>query len=279
VSGDYTVQLDEVFHGPMDLLLHLVREQEVEIHEVSIHRVVDGYFDYLRRLEELDIEVAGDFLVLASSLMAIKSRSLLPREEVELDDALDPEDELIQRLLEYRRFKEAADDLDDRRLSRAARHSRGYRGEIAEHTPERTLELGELTVWDLLGAFSRLMRETLAGRPHRVRADAHPLRYYVSAIGHAVLAKRETSLRELLLGLDPEPSREVLVGAFCALLELVKLGVVRAYQEDLAGDIRIAASATADEDLEGVIGATTFMDEEDGALEGPLAGPPPDPLP
>ena len=98
----------------MDLLLHLVREQEVEIQDVEIARVIDGYFEYLQHLEELDIEVAGEFLVMAATLMSIKSRSLLPREEVELEDELDPQDELIQRLIEYRRFRGAADDLGER---------------------------------------------------------------------------------------------------------------------------------------------------------------------
>ena len=114
MSDDYTIRLAEVFHGPMDLLLHLVREQEVEIQEVELAKVIDGYFEYLSTLEELEIEVAGDFLVMAATLMAIKSRSLLPREEVELEDELNPEDELLQRLIEYRRFRAAADDLDDR---------------------------------------------------------------------------------------------------------------------------------------------------------------------
>ena len=86
MSGEYTVFLERVFEGPMDLLLHLVREQEVEIQDVEIARVIDGYSEYLQHLEELDIEVAGEFLVMAATLMSIKSRSLLPREEVELED-------------------------------------------------------------------------------------------------------------------------------------------------------------------------------------------------
>ena len=118
MSEDYTVQLDRIFEGPMDLLLHLVREQEVEIHEVEISTVVDGYLQYLDALGDLNIEVAGEFLVLAATLMSIKSRSLLPREEVEIEDELDPQDELIQRLLEYRRFKGAADDLEERFMRR-----------------------------------------------------------------------------------------------------------------------------------------------------------------
>ena len=84
LPSDFTVALERVFHGPLDLLLHLVREQEVEIHEVKITDVIDGYMQHLRALEELDLEVAGEFLVMAATLMAIKSRSLLPTEDVDL---------------------------------------------------------------------------------------------------------------------------------------------------------------------------------------------------
>ncbi len=96
---DFTIRLEKVFQGPMDLLLHLVRQQEVEIQEISISRVIEGYLAYLDALRELDIELAGEFLVMAATLMSIKSRSLLPREEVNLEDELDPRDELIQRLV------------------------------------------------------------------------------------------------------------------------------------------------------------------------------------
>ena len=87
---DYTVFLEKVFRGPMDLLLHLVRDQEVEIHEVEITRVIQGYTKYLDALIDLDIELAGEFTVMAATLMAIKSRSLLPREEINLEEELDP---------------------------------------------------------------------------------------------------------------------------------------------------------------------------------------------
>ena len=89
----FTVRLERVFHGPMDLLLHLVREQEVEIQDVEISSVVEEYMEYLEHLKDLDIEVAGEFLVMAATLLSIKSRSLLPREEVDLTDELDPRDD------------------------------------------------------------------------------------------------------------------------------------------------------------------------------------------
>jgi segregation and condensation protein A len=266
VSSIYTVRLQEVFQGPMDLLLHLVREQEVEIHEVEISRVIEGYLAYLRDLRELDIELAGDFLVMAATLMSIKSRSLLPRDEVDLEEDLDPRDELIQRLIEYRRFKEASDDLGERFEERAHAHPRGLRPELADERSEPTLDLGELTTWDLLSVFSRLMRETLADRPHRVRTDPRPLRFYVERLAHAIHASGVLSLAGIVAA-DDAPSRESMVGSFCALLELVRMGLVTVEQPDRDADISIRLRPEHEGDIEDVVAVTSFEDERPPADE------------
>lgn len=262
MSEDYTVQLDRIFEGPMDLLLHLVREQEVEIHEVEISTVVDGYLQYLDALGDLNIEVAGEFLVLAATLMSIKSRSLLPREEVEIEDELDPQDELIQRLLEYRRFKGAADDLEERFMRRTTERQRGYKGEARANEPEKTLDLGDLTAFDLLAVFSRLMRETLAHRPHRVRGDSRPLRWFVKSVGRAVQGVGEIRLEDLVQRCAGPSPRETLIGVFCALLELMKLGVVAAHGGSDANEVVLKrVEGVSDEDLEDLIGHTRLLDE------------------
>lgn len=270
---DFTVRLDEVFQGPLDLLLHLVKEQEVEIQEVKLADIAHSYMDHVRALTDLDIEVAGEFLVIAATLMAIKSRSLLPREEVELEDDLDPHDELIQRLIEYRRFKGASDDLEDRLQRRTLEHPRGYRGEVRDNEPEKTFELGEITAWDLLATFSRLMRETLTGRTHKIKSDPRPLRWYVQTIGMAVRGHAEgATLRHLVDALGDVPTREGLVGAFCALLELMKIGLVSAKQEKQSDDILLhwAAEASQEGDLDDLIKASRFMDEDDEELDESL---------
>jgi segregation and condensation protein A len=260
VSTPFTIRLERVFQGPLDLLLHLVREQEVEIHEIEINTVVQGYLDYLKALKDLDIELAGDFLVMAATLMSIKSRSLLPREEIDLEQELDPRDELIQRLIEYRRFKEASDQLGQRYALRELAYERGDAGAEAP-AEEPVLELGELTSWDLLAAFSRLMRETLGHRPHRIQRESRPLRYYVQELAARMRARGSLSLREVVLGLDEEPSRESLVGAFCALLELVKLGLVGVTQPERNGEIRIELKPEHAGDIEGLIQSSVFDDE------------------
>lgn len=270
MNEEYRICLERVFEGPMDLLLHLVREQEVEIQQVRLALVIDGYFRYLEQLKELDIEVAGEFLVMAATLMSIKSRSLLPREAVLVEDELDPEDELIQRLLEYRRFRGAADDLEDRFRRRSLEHLRGFRGEARDHAPERELDLGELSAWDLLATFSRLLRETLANRPHTIQGDARPLRWYVSTLAQAVRARGRLRLEEALCLDGEELTRNGMIGAFCALLELVKIGLVTAIQDAQDGPIELLLVQDAAEDWGGLIRASRFMDEETPDEEGSL---------
>ena len=278
VTADYTVRLDQVFQGPMDLLLHLVREQEVEIYEIEINSVVDGYLAYMNELTELDIEVAADFIVMAATLMAIKSRSLLPREEVDLEAELDPRDELIQRLIEYRHFKDAAGDLGDRLTETARRFPHGVHAPTAE---EPTLDVSELSQWDLLSAFSRLMRETMSHRAMEITADERPLRHYVERLVGWVKRNGEFSLRSWVKANAEaeETGRQMMIGTFCALLELMKLGVVSAYQGDPTGDITIAVRDEARDDIDDIVRLSGFDDETSEqdqaskALDAPQEGP------
>ena len=271
---DYTVRLDQLFQGPLDLLLHLVREQEVEIHEIEISSILEGYMQYLETLDQLDIEYAGDFLVMAATLMAIKSRSLLPHEELNLEEELDPRDELIQRLLEYRRFKAAADELEEGFHERGRQTERGFKKELHDGPQEREYDLGELTVWDMLATFSRLMRETLANRTHRVAGDPRPLRFYVDSVISRLRSAGSSTLRGLMTQLEDVPQKEALIGSFCALLELVKMQVVDLeIVEGDREDIRITIRAEHEADAEELIRSSTLDEElppeEKGETEEP----------
>lgn len=261
---EFTVALERVFQGPLDLLLHLVREQEVEIHEVKITDVIDGYMAHLKALEALDLEVAGEFLVMAATLMAIKSRSLLPTEDVDLDDGLDPEDELIQRLIEYRRFKGAAEDLSDRADARDDLAARGWQGEVKASAEEPTLELGELTPWDLLSSFSRLMREVTANETRTIARDIRPLRWYVETLVEKIRVARRFDLRQACESLGDGLTRGSLIGTFCALLELVRLEVVEVQQDEQADDVVLVFRD--DEGASERI-AQAHFDDEEGAAE------------
>ncbi len=273
VSADFTVRLDQVFQGPLDLLLHLVREQEVEIHEVEIGRVVEGFLAYLEGLEVLDIEVAGDFLVMAATLIAIKSRSLLPTEEVDLEDDLDPRDELIQRLIEYRRFKSAAGKLEEAALERSRMHGRGWSGELREHEEAPTLELGELSIWDVFSTYSRLLRETAADRPHRVKSDPRPLRFFVESTVRSIKSRPSVTLSELVAEVEGGEHRDSVVGSFCALLELARMGLVTFDQELRSDDIVITLRPEHRDDVDRVVAQAGFDDEDDDEdeSEGPQA--------
>jgi segregation and condensation protein A len=222
---DYKVSLDN-FSGPLDLLLHLVKEEEVEIHEIPITTICDRYLEYLKALEVLDVDVAADFLVMATTLMLIKSRSLLPSdaEEVDLEEELDPQDELIQQLLEYKRFKMAARDLSDRAL---------VRGRIVPfHPPERDVDreipLEEIDLWDLVRAFSALLRETGLdrGAPRHIH-DEKPLREYIDEVFSTLRLRRRLMFEELFEG---SRKIETVIGRFLALLELARRGRLRARQ-------------------------------------------------
>ena len=261
---DYTVRLEQLFQGPMDLLLHLVREQEVDIHEVEINPIIDGYLGYLNQLREFDIELAGDFVLMAATLMAIKSRSLLPREEVDLEEELDPRDELIQRLIEYRHFKEASRDLEERREARARIVPHAWKAPDVE---EPTLDVSDLSAWDLLSAWTRLLRETLAGKKLKIAADERPLRYYVEQLVHELKQKREISLTALIRRAveEGDATKQQLIGTFCALLELMKIGVARAWQPSLTSDITIVLRDDVGADVDDVVRNSGFDDE---AVEG-----------
>jgi len=261
VRPDYTIHLERVFQGPMDLLLHLVREQEVEIHQIQIAHILQGYMAYLESLERLDIEYAADFLVMAATLMAIKSRSLLTSEEIDLEQELDPRDELIQRLMEFRRFKHTADVLDEARRVREREHARGQHPELGDVPVEREFDLGELTAFDLLATYARLMRETLADRPHRVEVDGRPLRYYVEQVVQRLQTEPRITLSGLVASFDIA-QREALVGSFCALLELVRLEVIEVEQRERRGDIEIRVRDGRAADLEDVVRQARFDEEQ-----------------
>ena len=263
MSSEFTVRLEQVFQGPLDLLLHLVREQEVEIHEVEINRVIDGYLSYLKDLEQIDIELAGDFVLMAATLMAIKSRSLLPKEEVDLEAELDPRDELIQRLIEYRHFKSASRDLGERMHEHSRRFPFGHRQGLIDGEDEPTLDFSEVTEWDLLSQFSRLMRETMSNRSLVIESDDRPLRWYVERLVGWVKQKRVMTLRavveqSLTAG---EVSKPVMIGSFCALLELMKMGVVGVHQENPQAEITIRLREDVEGDAENLIRMAGFGDE------------------
>jgi len=220
----YTVALDN-FSGPLDLLLHLVKQEEVEINEIPLSVICAKYLDAIRELQELDVDVAGEFLVMASTLMLIKSRTLLPIEdEVDLEEELNPEDELIQQLLEYKRFKMASRDLKDLAAERSLIYPFRPPKQPAQ---EREFDLEDLDVIDLCKAFAVILRDTGFTRGPRLVETEKPLREFIDDVFKILLTKRTVPFSGLF---EDAKDKETVIGRFLALLELARRGRIAAVQ-------------------------------------------------
>jgi len=236
---NYRVDLPD-FHGPLDLLLYLVKKNEVDVREIPIAKVAAQFQEYLALLQVADIELAGDFLVMAATLMEIKSRMLLPQSgdaSAATAEADDPRRELVKQLVEYKKFKEAAARLEERADARQRRLPRqpveptaGPRGP----PPVQAVEL-----WDLVSAFGRLLSETQALQPRQVVVDETPLSVHVDAIRARLASEPRVRFRDLF---TPPYHRARLVGLFLAVLELIKSREVTLQQPEMFGDIWLSAS-------------------------------------
>lgn len=250
----------ENFRGPLDLLLHLIREQELEILEVDLSKLCDQYLLALEVMKAVDINVAGEFLVMASTLVLIKSRAILPREEeIDLEEELDPADELIQQLLEYRKYKTLSLELDRRAADRAQRAPRGQR----ELPPDEENELAEIDLWDLVAAYVKLMEEIGLQRSFHTLTSEKPLRAFLDEVTTRLTQRKGWTLRELILASD---TPEEVFGVFLALLELCKEQRIQVVQGKQGDDIHVELR---EGDSEAHLG---LMDDDEPDGEGP-AGP------
>jgi segregation and condensation protein A len=226
----YSVRLP-VFEGPLDLLLHLIRINEVEITDIPIARVGEQYLEYLKLMGELDLEVVGEYLVMASTLAWIKSRMLLPAERVGEDgEEIDPRAELVARLLEYQRFKEVATELGERkRLGRDVFAASGFELEAPAES-EREIEVG---LFDLVEAYRRVLeaKRDAESKPHEIEAEEITVRERMMEV-MAVLGPRPSIDFDVLLREEQSrPYTKILVVAtFLAVLELTRLSAIRIYQ-------------------------------------------------
>ena len=228
---DYTVALD-TFHGPLDLLLHLVRKNEVDVLDIAVSKLADQFIEYMQVVRELNFELAGDFLVMAATLAELKSKSLIPRPETaDEEEAEDPRRELVRQLLEYRTFKDAAAALESRADAHSVRVAR-----VAPEEPANpsTPAVRAVELWDLVAAFARLMRETQATRATSVVQDDTPQHVYETRVRERVRAEGRVAFRDLF---EPPHHRARLIGLFLAMLELVKVRAVWLEQPEPFGDI------------------------------------------
>jgi segregation and condensation protein A len=244
-EGGFTVHLERVFHGPLDLLLQLVRDKELEIHLVALADVCDAYCEHVRTLKDVDVDEAADYLVVAATLLAIKSRSLLPQEELDVEeDPFDPGEELVQQLLAYKELRRVAEQLADARERRARRMSAGGRwlgrppADTSDEEEDEEWDLGDVSVWDLLRVIGQLEEETGFLRPHRVRPTGRPLHVYVEELWHRLQRSSATSLRGILREAEtPRPGDAAYY--LVALLELAKQQQVDLSQDRPFADVLV----------------------------------------
>lgn len=237
--ADYKVRLEH-FYGPLDLLLHLVRENEVEIAEIPIAVIAHQYVQYVEAMQELDINLAGEFLVMASTLMEIKSRMLLPRPEEGEEEELDPRLDLVRKLLEYKRFKELAQafvPLADRQGLRWARPA------LPPPPPENPDEVEvDLSLFDLAAAFGRVAQQTLLDVPASVFFDDVPIEEVMTALLEKLAASGPSRFADLV---GDRTNRMRVVAGFLAVLELARQKRIKVDQESEFGEIRLTLAEGA----------------------------------
>ncbi|HSQ61001.1 MAG TPA: segregation/condensation protein A [Acidobacteriota bacterium] len=218
------------FEGPLDLLLHLIQQNEIEITDIPISKITKQYLDMLDLMRELDLEVAGEFLVMAATLMRIKARMLLPP-VIEETEEEDPREGLVRQLLEYRRFKEAARDLERLEAERRLRFERGAPAQLED--PEAS-ELLPISLFRLLDALKGALARQVPPLVHTIHAEPMAIEEAMSLLRETLKSRGRLLFEE---SLDLFVTRIEKITAFLGLLELLKMGAVRATQEELFGPI------------------------------------------
>ncbi len=237
----------EKFEGPLDLLLHLIEKNKINIYDIPIVEITEQYMDYIRRMEEQDMEVMSEFLVMAATLLNIKSKMLLPQEEPETEeDAADPRSELVERLLQYKMYKYASLELSDRQLDagRVLFKAGSIPPEIAEYKePVDTKELlSDLTLQKLHSIFESVMKkqedkiDPVRSRFGRIEREEVSMSGKMHEIQEYALRERRFPFRALLL---KQHDKMDVVVTFLCILELMKLGRMHVVQEEIFDDIEI----------------------------------------
>jgi len=246
----YQIKL-EIFEGPMDLLLHLIKKHELDIYSIPIALITQQYLAYIDLMKSLDMEIAGEFLVMASTLTHIKSKMLLPPPENPEDeeDGVDPRAELIRRLLEYKSFKDAAGSLGAKEDTWSQVYTRTPEAAPDVPADDEPL-LFDFHLFDLLAALKDVM-ERVPDAKFEITAEAVSITEKISQI----LARLETTDSLLFVDLfEGSTSRMQVIGTFLALLELIKTRVVKAFQVEEFGAIRIMKSVTDAQDRDTATG-------------------------
>ena len=257
-QDDYKVNL-EVFEGPLDLLLYLIKKDELDIYDIPIERVTSQYMEYLNTMEMLDLNIASEFIVMASTLALIKSRMLLPSDipqeaDTDEDDAADPRWDLVRQLVEYKRFKDAAGKLQEREYVQQNIFGGGGTTIIGESEEESEAKpLGDVSLFDLITAFN----EVLAKAPIEPIGQIEPIAWTVPDKIDMILRLTKHTEKGVVFSKlfnQHSPRGEIIV-TFLALLELLRLRQIAVFQSDPFSEIVVMA-----------------LPEGDGTLPPPVIG-------
>ncbi len=233
---NYKVKLN-VFQGPLDLLLFLIKKEKIEIHDIPIAGITEQYLEYMNLMQLLDLEIAGEFLVMAATLMHIKSKMLLPKDENSPEEEEeDPREELVRRLLEYKKYKEASCQLQKMHDRNKALFLRRVPGNAAKVSSADGTEYFEASLFDLIEAFRKVLKDVPREVFHKVVKNRYTVNDKIHEIYH-FLAK-SPKLYFLLLFRNAESKDEIIV-TFMAILELMKLREILVVQKDYFGEIEV----------------------------------------
>jgi segregation and condensation protein A len=232
-NNPYHVQLD-VFEGPLDLLLHLIKENDVDIFNIPIANITDQYIQYIETMETLNLNVAGEFLLMASTLAHLKSKLLLPpdpTEEVFEDEGTDPREELVRRLLEYQKYKQIAQVMQNRTwLGRDTFIREGRRRKLM---PDQPIELAEVSVFKLVEVFHKILNDFQLDESHDVELENFSIADSAVTIQTMLREAKDGKLRfSQLFSKRAKPSYGQVVASFLAILSMMKRGVLAVVQTD-----------------------------------------------
>jgi len=269
--AEYQVRTD-VYNGPMDLLLFLIRRNEIDLYDIPVASITRQYIEYVNVLQTIDPNIAGDFLVLAATLMEIKSRMLLPRpvnEKGEEEDLTDPRLELVRQLLEYKKYKDASFELSAAAEAQAAKWPRVP--EKIAPAPPGEVDMDDVQIWDLVAAFNQVMT-SIGVRPttHDVVFDDTPISLHaVDVVDRLSREGGEMEFARVFIG----RTKSEMVGLFLALLELIRQQRVRVTQDQSFSKISVVLLSTEPIEVGEEWKPGGLIGGEDGALNSDGAGP------
>jgi len=239
---EFRVELD-LFRGPLDLLLFLVRKHELDVRELPVARVAEQYVAYLEILRELNVDAVGEFLEIASTLIEIKSELVLPHGEEPAVEWEEKREELVERLLEYKRYKDAASMLDERSRDWQQHYPRLSSDVSPRAADPAGQPIREVELWDLVSAMGRILRDSQVAAPATIVYDDTPIQVYMQRLHAALVKERRLALSDMFVS---GMHKSAIIGVFLAVLELARHHGVVAEQSESHGEIWLVQGAAFD---------------------------------